>query len=98
MPPASLSTLAVMKPGPTTARRRARRVRQTLNHVMGGSVPVLTCVDASSHVEHSKHMGALYVSPSASKGGPGSVVVAQHRDHVVGRDDAGDAAVLVDDR
>src|SRR4029453_18842746 len=28
MPPASLSTLAVMNPGPTTARKRASRLRQ----------------------------------------------------------------------
>src|SRR3954451_14078104 len=60
MPPASLSTLAVMKPGPTTAKTRARRTRQLLS--------------------------------SAT-----SVPMAQHRDHVVRRDDAGDASVLVDD-
>src|SRR5438874_215621 len=57
MPPASLSTLAVMKPGPTTARTRAARVRQLLNNVM---------------------------TPSA--------MVPQHRNHVVRRDDAGEAA------
>src|ERR1051326_2525112 len=63
MPPASLSTLAVMKPGPTTDSTRARRTRQLLSDLMGGSV-----------------------------------AVPQHRDHVVGGDDARDAAVLVDDR
>src|SRR3954447_5310510 len=60
MAPASLSTLAVMKPGPTTAKTRARRTRQLLS--------------------------------SAT-----SVPMPQHRDHVVRRDDAGNASVLVDD-
>src|SRR5215813_3989648 len=63
MPPASLSTLAVMNPGPTTARTRAIRTRHSLSQVMGEA----------------------------------SVVVPQHRDDVVGGDDSGEAAVLVDD-
>src|SRR5689334_22003851 len=61
MPPASLSTFAVMNPGPTTARNNATRVRHSLR---------------SSFI---------------------ASAVAQHRDHVVGRDDAGQPAVLVDD-
>src|SRR5215217_4312357 len=62
MPPASLSTLAVMKPGPTTAKKMAARVRQFLSVVMRASV-----------------------------------AVPQHRDHIVGGDDAGNPAVLVGD-
>src|ERR1700704_6331383 len=62
MPPASLSTLAVMKPGPTTARTRAMRVRQLLKNVMATSA-----------------------------------AMPQHGDHVVGRDDARQPAVLVHD-
>src|SRR3954452_25331166 len=61
MPPASLSTLAVTNPGPTTAKNRTTRAFQLFSVGIGRSV------------------------------------VPQHRDHVVGRDDAGDAAVLVDD-
>src|SRR6476660_7544118 len=66
MPPASLSTLAVMNPGPMTARTRARRLRHPLRkkNFMAGE----------------------------------SVVTPEHADHIVGGDDAGDAAVLVDDR
>src|SRR5260370_17670066 len=60
MPPASLSTLAVMNPGPTAARMSALRTRQLLS----------SFIDAS-------------------------VAVPQHRDHVVRRDDARNAAMLV---
>src|SRR6185436_4335554 len=60
MPPASLSTLAVMNPGPTTARNSAMRVRHCFSVVGTSAVP-------------------------------------QHRNHVVGRDDPGEPAVLVGD-
>src|SRR4051812_32972043 len=64
MPPASLSTLAVMNPGPTTAMKTASRLRHPLRNSLTGA----------------------------------SIAVPQHRDHVVRGDDAGDAAVFVDDR
>src|ERR1700704_2580947 len=64
MPPASLSTFAVMKPGPTTAKKSARRIFQCFNE-------------------------KRTVRPSAA--------LPQHRDHVIGRDDAGEPAVLVYD-
>src|SRR3954451_7307766 len=63
MPPASLSTLAVMKPGPTTAKNRTRLCRQLLR--------------------------AVVVMRLA--------FVPQHRDDVVGGDDAGQPAVLIGD-
>ena len=64
MPPASLSTFAVMKPGPMTASTRTIRAFQLLSRDFIG--------------------WAL-------------VRVPQHRDHVVCRDDAGQASVFVDD-
>src|SRR5437867_3007300 len=67
MPPASLSTLAVMKPGPTTASTTMSRTFQALK-LRGMS---------------------LMSRPSA--------LVPQHRDDVVGGDEAGDSSVLVDD-
>src|SRR3954465_15650681 len=63
MPPASLSTLAVMKPGPTTAKNRTRLCRQLLRAVVV--------------------MGLAFVP--------------QHRDDVVGGDDARQPAMLVGD-
>ena len=39
MPPASLSTFAVMKPGPMTARNISRRIRQTLTRRVSGMIP-----------------------------------------------------------
>ena len=66
MPPASLSTLAVMKPGTDDGEeQRPARLCQLFAE------------------EHSSTRSAA---------------VPQHRDHVVGRDDAGEPAVLVDDR
>src|SRR4051794_41985521 len=62
MPPASLSTLAVMKPGPTTAKNRTRLCRQLLRAVV---------------------MRLAFVP--------------QHRDDVVGGDDARQPAMLVGD-
>src|SRR5436190_23998100 len=51
MPPASLSTLAVMKPGPTTARRSTSRLRQPLNGKLG------TCIASSVAVpQHRNHI------------------------------------------
>src|SRR5712691_11476573 len=40
MPPASLSTFAVMNPGPTTARTMATRTRQLLRKVIARSAAV----------------------------------------------------------
>src|SRR5215831_1824756 len=62
MPPASLSTFAVTKPGPTTARKRTRRLRHRL-----------------------------------SENGIAHLAVPQHRDHVVGGDDADESSVGIDD-
>src|SRR6266480_945380 len=64
MPPASLSTFAVMKPGPTTANTSSSRALQLF--AMSLMAPPLR--------------------------------VPQHRDHVVGGDDARETAMLVDDR
>src|SRR5437764_116186 len=64
MPFASLSTFAVMNPGPTTARKRTSRLRHSLRRKS------IACV---------------------------SVTMSQHRDHLVGGDDAGQASMCVDD-
>src|SRR5207249_1848001 len=51
MPPASLSTLAVMKPGPTTARKRTSRLRQPLKGKPG------SCIARSAAVpQHRNHI------------------------------------------
>src|SRR5205807_4110551 len=60
-PPASLSTLAVMKPGPMAASNSTSRLLQ-----------------------RRRFIGPLLAMP-------------QHRDHVVGRDDAGEPIVRIDD-
>src|SRR4249919_791719 len=65
MPPASLSTLAVMNPGPMTANSSTIRDFQLLSEKVIGI-------------------------------GAGSALMPQHRDHVVGGDDAGQAFMFVD--
>src|SRR5882672_9574394 len=94
MPPASLSTFAVMKPGPTTASNSAIRLRHSLNNVIA-EWKVAATIAASV----SERWQALGVGPRRKrKKSHASVAVPQHRDHVVGGDDAGEAAVLVDHR
>src|SRR5215472_16333157 len=67
MPPASLSTFAVMNPGPMTARSSASRTFHDLNEAID----------------------FVFIEW-------GLAGVTQHRDHVVRRDDAGKALMLVD--
>ena len=66
MPPASLSTFAVMNPGPMTAKNSIIRFRQLFG---------ISLMDVDQ-----------------------PAMMPQHRDHIIGGDDARNATVLVDDR
>src|SRR5215470_6005031 len=52
MPPASLSTLAVMNPGPTTARTSAMRRRHSLSQVMTLQTRPSPLMAVSQHRDH----------------------------------------------
>src|SRR4051812_7758622 len=98
MPPASLSTFAVMKPGPTTARTRAIRRRHSLSQVITphsrASEP--TACDRPWSFDHD--YGPRQRSGPANAGAVSPLMaVPQHRDYVVGGDDASQASVFVDD-
>src|SRR4051812_40404608 len=98
MPPASLSTLAVMKPGPTTARTRAIRTRHSLSQVITphsrASEP--TACDPLWPFDH-RHGPRQRSGPAHAGAVSPLMAVPEHRDHVVGGDDAGEASMFVDD-
>src|SRR5438045_4892285 len=80
MPPASLSTFAVMKPGPTTARKRTSRLRQPLKGKAGSCIaPSVAVPQHRNHIVRRDDAGKPPVLVDDRKGD--EIVFVKERGH-----------------